>query len=338
MAQKVGSKLSADTVAALSIARGSTPDEITVLITVGRPIDVNDRVGESPPPAGSYCDLGLPPDSGTSGCSSSGTTHDNYYVRLFRSFSRFFNDRFQTYGRNVHHFVYFAAATSAEARRAQAADNYNKLHPFAVIDWIDPNTAGGFRDVYADAMAAKGVLAFFTLDRAPASLYRKFPAQIWSFQPDIEHWAEGYVGYVCARVAPYAVSHATGGVGADGRPMNGRGRRYATWYSVNAAEPGFRMFADLVRERLKRCGVVPVVDVPYNGTGDYDSASRVAAMRQHDVTTILMLGRYNGNDTNAMDAARYYPEIVMAGDGSNDPTRDPGANERRTDADSNSRP
>ena len=228
-----------------STYQGVAGDEIVVLIYGDKFLysSRNDTTSVESS-SGGYCDIDLPPNTGGKGCYIENGVTDHVSIRNVRRLSRYFNDRFQTYGRHVHFWTYLSHAEScngcsvAERRAADAADNYKKLKPFAVVQGPIFN---GFFLTYAEAMAKKKVLEFTGGGNTRAYYLRHAP-QIWSFSPDIEHWANDYVLYVCRRVAPHRVTHAAGGVGLDGRPMNGRTRRYAFMWADTAEDPGLKHF------------------------------------------------------------------------------------------------
>jgi hypothetical protein len=250
-------------------------------------------------------------------------------VRWIRAYSRYFNDRYQTYGRHVHYWVYWANTASGSTRRADAADNYARLRPFAALD----NTEGAYSESYLDAMAGDhGVFMFqgSPFSGTTADFFRKYAPRVWSFVPDVEHWAAGFVSYVCTKVAPYPVAHAQGGIGNDGRPFNGRSRKYGKYGFLSPADParpGHSQFAQLAKDGLAQCGVRPVVEGRftsanpnsyYDGSGDNAGVENAAALKQADVTTVVYLGAADEYTGNAADGIKYYPEVLVAADGSAD--------------------
>src|SRR5688500_7914568 len=127
--------------------QGVTKDEIRLLIYVDSGInDVEGSKGSEIRPENQYYDLFVPQDP----------KGEHRIVTSLRGWQRYFNDRFQTYGRTVHFFVYFSSRDkSPENRRADAADNYSKIKPFAALTAAEENEID-----YVDALAQKGVLNF----------------------------------------------------------------------------------------------------------------------------------------------------------------------------------
>lgn len=313
-----------------STTRGVTRDEIRV-IAYFDPASYSNGQGGGESTQFGYCDVDLPPNTGGGACFRQGAQADHVIVRLIRALSRSFNDRFQTYNRHVHFWVYFSdcggggETCNGARRRAEAADNYAKIKPFAVMGTIFT----GYLDEYLDAMAQRGVMAYstFTGDRPPAAAFQKNAPLLWSFDPDAEHWAEMYVDYVCSKVKPYLVQHATGGVRLGGGPMNNTERHYGLMYTSDAAYPGLQYFAGLVKNKLKAdCNLVaaeevrfPVAGYSLNAdatrTDDDVYTQNIAKLRAADVTTVLWLGGQESKTGHAADAVKYYPEVMIAGDG-----------------------
>jgi hypothetical protein len=60
---------------------------------------------------------------------------------MLRVWQRYFNDRFQTYGRNVHFYVFYASGRGSpqyedptpERRRSDAIGNLRDVRPFSVV-------------------------------------------------------------------------------------------------------------------------------------------------------------------------------------------------------------
>ena len=125
--------------------QGVSKDEISVLFYFDGFInDIGTSRGQERRPEGQYFDLLNPP-----------TEDEHVFIRVLRGWQRYFNDRFQTYDRFVHFYAYYAASPTPESRRADAADNFAKLKPFATISYARENA-----DDYLDSMAKRGVLNF----------------------------------------------------------------------------------------------------------------------------------------------------------------------------------
>ena len=308
--------------------QGVTKNEITVLVYLDYGGYGFAGQFESTPPAGTYVDIdkprlpNCPPDNGAA--ASNPDQCDQVLIRELKGFSRYFNNRFQTYNRHVHYWAYIASAsnTSAAQRRGDAAANVDKLHPFAVIDEA---TFGGFNQEYDSAMAGQHVLVFSsTLGSLPNSYFRKNAPLSWAFFPDVEHWASLYSTYICEKVAKYPVDHFGNPSGA-GSPNGGK-RKFGFWYTTDPGGPQFTQFAELAIQQMQsQCGVTGVtatyskngftVDASDTGT---EAAQGAAKFQSAGVTTVLYLGGTEGKFSQALSAIHYFPEIVVAGNLGND--------------------
>ena len=293
--------------------QGVTRDEIVVVIYHDYAQSPNTGDGvEGTPPSGSYCDIDLPENSGGVSCWAKDSQRDHAYVRWARAFSRYFNDRYQTYNRHVHFWSYFDSGFTVETKRSVAGEHYTKLKPFAALD---QTIFSGNDDAYLDAMARRGVMIFrggFTFDYQPASLFQKYAPLVWDFMPDVEHRAEQHISYLCTKIAGNPVSHTTGRF-ATGLPMRGSPRKYAFMSPGFPGVPGWELFAKIVKNGVRtRCGI-DGMDLFYDFVEE--GAQNVAQMKSENVTTVLTLGGVDFNGANAGEAARYYPEVIYAGNG-----------------------
>jgi hypothetical protein len=302
--------------------QGVTKDEIVVLAYFEEAIYGLTGRQETSPPAGTYVDIdkpplpNCPPDNGAE--NSDPNQCDHLITRMVRAFSKYFNNRFQTYGRHVHYWLYFTGGDSAAERRGDAVANWEKLRPFAVIDAAQFT---GFNEDYQEAMAKLGVLSFSSqLSGLANEFYRRNAPLAWGLWPDVEHSEKLFASYVCQKVAPYPTRRFNGGIG----PQNGQPRKFGIYYPVDPGQPGMELYADLLLKDLEKCGVEPVVATYANEGFTVDASDRgtdatqaVARFSNEGVTTVLLVGT-EGRFSVAADAVRYYPEIVVAGDLDND--------------------
>jgi hypothetical protein len=310
--------------------QGVTGDTITVIINEsGSILTTGGSVGsEEAPSAGGYCDIdGRPPNrdedehNDFDNCFDQGAgLRDHSNIRVARNLSRFFNERFQTYGRQVHFWVYWSSGSAtASSRRSDAHDNWEQHRPFAVIDNAD---FGGFNDQYADALSRRRVMVYSNV--APsmsASFFNERSPYIWSFWPDLERWVEPYVSYICQKVAPYPVMHS-------GEDNHGEPRKYAIMRYGGDEYDHLRRFGLMASERLKegcpdgtRLDIVDEVTFSahsYSIDSDPDTTlearTNVASMMSNDATTILWLGGYEVKHTEQAGLVGWQPEWVLAGD------------------------
>jgi hypothetical protein len=279
--------------------RGVTRDEVRVLIYFEGGYLYSDGT-KSPEEA--YVDLLDAPGE-----------NEDPTVRAFRGWQRYFNDRFQTYGRLVHFIVYFDSSGrgSPEARRADAADNHAKVDPFAVVSYVRGN-----EDDYLREMARRGVLNFGSYSFKPSSFFTGFPRLIWSYDPSVEQQAAQYLTYICSKV-----------VGRDSvlaaPDLNGRPRKIGILHTTDERYEGLLFMAELVRAGVESCGGRIEAEATFprccyaqdnSDTGTYGQEA-MADFKTKGITTILWPGGINGNFGKWAASMGYYPEWIVLGDG-----------------------
>ena len=298
--------------------QGVTKDEVTVVAYH----DVGNYNNESSPGGGTFIDVDKPPLSPCPKGTGDGdpNTCDHQITRQTRALSIFFNNRFQTYNRHVHFWIYFARGGTPAGRRNDAIAIYDRLRPFAVLDQA---TFQGNNEAFEDALAARKVLVFTSETTLALRFFTKYPGFVWGFWPDTEHWAEMYSSYVCTKVKPFKVSRMGNPPGSDVQHV-GKDRKYGLFYTADTGEPGLKRFRELVIPKLRACGVTwdseNVGTYPKNRfvTDNSDpggnQAQTVQKFKVNGVTTVLWLGGVEGRFSQYAEGAKYYPEIVLAGD------------------------
>lgn len=294
--------------------QGVTGEEIRLLVYFdGGIAELGTSSGQSPRPRGKYFDLFAAPDPADE-------DENHLLVRGFRAWQIYFNDRFQTYNRRVHFFLYFNAkvgTVTPEERRADAADNFAKVKPFAVL-----TTVQGNEDVYLEFMARKGVLNFGSFGQRPQSFFQQFPKLVWGYQPSLEQQVQQYSTYVCQKVVGKPPVLAAPDIQARAAGT----RKLGQIFTTDKAFPNFiKMSAD-VRQKVQACGGAIEAEAGFakccfaqDASGDPDTAAaQMAQFKQANVTTILWTGGIEGNYGRAAQAIGYYPEFVVVGDGTMD--------------------
>ena len=268
---------------------GVTRDEVRVIIYVNGAFNSGrTSSGMEPRSCGRYIDLARPPD-------------DQEFIaeRMARAYQRYFNERYQTYGRFVRFIAYPTCnAATPESRRSDAALNRADVKPFAVVV--------SYLNDYDRAMASYGVLSF-TVGSQPAAYYQDHPTLMWGFHPTIESRAAVFGSYLCRKVVPHPVSFS--GNGDHGQP-----RRLGLLVSTEASA---KAMAGLVTARVSDCGGRVLVRHNYTayGTPSGPSQEGIAAMsefQREGVTTLLYVGGSNYSMSSSAAAIGYRPEIVVA--------------------------
>lgn len=268
------------------------------------------------PPTG-YIDLAEPPEQ------HDAVYEDYPFTRMLRMWQRHFNDRYQTYNRFVHFFIHFDGPSqrTPEGRRAVAAEQYERVKPFAVVDYVVTNLAA-----YLDAMAGKGVLNFvpsdtFNVPGQESRFFTKFPGLIWGFEPPVNERAHNFASYVCSKVVPFKTSFGGNDNDVDIRLHNGEPRRLGLLWSSASFAPELKVYANIVREDVTKCGgtFVSEASVPYYCTGDCFGDPRpgtdnMAKMKGDGVSTIIWAGGAEQIRSKAAAKINYFPEVVLGGD------------------------
>jgi hypothetical protein len=282
--------------------QGVTKDEIRVLFYLEGFIRYTTCSGGSEEtPDGSYFDL-----------LDEASDDEHCIVRMLRGWQKYFNERYQTYGRFVHFYAYYAnggLTPSAASRKANAADNYAKVKPFAVLSYARENS-----DAYLEAMAKRGVLNFGAFVGREQAFFRKYPKLIWGYFPSLEQQAALFATYVCSKVVKNKVSFS-------GNPgENGTDRKLGMWSTRDEDRPELLKFKALVTKQIEDCGGKILVDATFpksqyvqdNSTTPEYAAEAVAKYQAAGVTTLIWPG---GLETNLSKASgTWRPEIVAAGD------------------------
>lgn len=281
---------------------GVTRDEIRVLFYIqGGFIDCVTREGCEERPVSSYFDLDEPPQE-----------DDNFHVRQLRIWQRYFNERYQTYNRRAHFFVYFNdGTTTVEGRRADAVENLERVKPFAVQTYAD------VPDPYIEVMARRGIMNFGSFENRPASFFSRFPKLIWSYLPSIEQSAAMYGSWVCTQIVDRPVSFS-GNAGDQGKP-----RKLGFLSTADPDFPGMQLFAQAAKREIEKCGgqFVAEATAPYASwaqdtrTAGEEATQNVARFIQAGVTTVIWAQGYETNHSKAAAQQNWRPEWVVAGDG-----------------------
>jgi len=295
--------------------RGVTGDEVRILVYFNGCCGQVTSRGMEDVPFDEIHDLGIPSDD----------PDEFVYDRMLRAYQRWFNARFQTYGRFVHYWVHYSAfeptntsaAYSPELRRADAARGIDEVDPYAVVTF-----AGENNDAYIEAVASQGVVVLHGLLSGisstgfPAAFLATHPGRIWSYIPSIEQRARLVTSYVCQKVVPHPVSFS--GNGDIGAP-----RQLGIIRSVDPRFADRVLYGELLKAGVEECGGVFVDEVGYNGnvgtnvTNNSDVAAGMASFQQRGVTTVLIAVTSAANDPPPSKSAAqigYVPEWIVAGD------------------------
>ena len=286
--------------------QGVTADEVRVLIYLSGGVSYSgssrNRLAVSP--ENEYVDLLAPPEN-----------DEFLLIPGFRAWQRYFNDRFQTYGRLVHFFLYFdrsSESQSPEGRRSDAADNFARVKPFAVLSDV---AFGGNETDYVSEMARRGVLNFGTLSGKSQDFFRRFPKLIWGFDPNIEYQAEAYTTYVCQKVVGKPAVLAGGN-------LRNQPRKLGLFHTSDENHADRIRLAEIVQQKVEACGGEIAVTATFpvccysqdTRASQSDAATNMQTFANEGVTTILWPGGLEASHGNASFSQGYQPEWIILGD------------------------
>lgn len=242
-----------------------------------------------------------------------------HVIRMARLWQYYFNNRYQTYGRYGHFFVYFGAnlsSTTPETRRADAAEVYRRVQPFATLDF---SSFSGGGDAFIDTLAKRGVLNFGSFIGQDAEFFEKYPKLIWGFPPSLEIQADQYSAVLCKKYVNRPVDHSD--------QFMGKPRKYGLVYTTDPGFDTLRRFKDRVMQKFQACGGTLATQprtFPKAGYAiDTETSNRYAieamqAFQQAGVTTVIWPGGMETNFSKAAANLNYHPEWVVSGDGETD--------------------
>ncbi|MFN2465075.1 MAG: hypothetical protein ABR598_02280 [Candidatus Dormibacteria bacterium] len=258
---------------------------------------------------------------------------ENAFLTVLRGYQKYFNEHYQTYKRYVHFYVYYGRAgtgpngcpTSTE-RQADAADNFNTIHPFAVQNVSTANAVA-----YQNAMNGYGVLDFSSTSKGssigrPAATFAAHPGLTWSFAPTIEHQAELVSSYICKKMtAPNSVvTYAKSPENQPATNLKGKQRKWGLLYTSDPLYPELRYYKDQLVADASKCGIdlstyqrtfpLATYDLDEKRTTIDYAVKNMNYFQSNGVTTLLWAGGTEDFDSRAAASLHYYPEWLLAGD------------------------
>jgi hypothetical protein len=310
--------------------QGVTRDEIRVLFYIEGGGCYDRAIEQTPPrPNAKYYDLHHAP-----GVDHPEDQSENIFLTVLRGYQQYFNDHYQTYSRNVHFFVYFSrvgtgdmnGCPSSSERRADAADNFDKIHPFAVQNVSTANAID-----YQNAMNDYGVLDFSSTSKGssvgrPAAVFQRKPGLTWSFSPNIEHMADNVSTYACSKMTSPndVVSYARPPEGDNqATSLKGQKRVWGLLYTSDPLYPELRYYKDQIKQRVNACGInfkvertfpLATYDIDAKRTTPDYAVKNMNAFQSNHVTTILWAGGTEDEDSKVATQLHYFPEWFLAGD------------------------
>ncbi|HVE75533.1 MAG TPA: hypothetical protein VND22_02070 [Actinomycetota bacterium] len=265
-----------------STMKGVTGDEITIVVHLGQ--------ASSRFPAG-FTDWSKPIDG----------TEDSR-DRYGKAYARYFNERYQTYGREVRFFGYRSPTVSSSPaqKRADVAEIDKAKSPFALLTWEEPA-------IPSEEAASRGTFAA-TYSAFLRRTYQRFEPLLISFAPDLEDQADNFADYVCTKVAGRTAKHAP-----DPR-YHSRIREFGILYTEDPSTPQYAEMKDeLIKALDRRCGVK--IKIVVGKAASPDQVSSINQLRAADITTVITIANSgtSSNQSQSAGAQQWYPEWLISG-------------------------
>jgi len=142
----------------------------------------------------------LPVDPGTQAILQGANLSDSpqTLARSYEALRRYYNNHFETYGREVvlHPYTASGQPTDDEAMKADAVKIANEIKAFAVIEG---NPAQPIPRVLAEELAARGVVCICTVSFR-SGWYQERPPYVWSSLPTITEYSATVAEYIGKRL------------------------------------------------------------------------------------------------------------------------------------------
>ena len=232
--------------------KGVTKDEVTAVL-YGRP--------EPRDSSAFFTDCSAQPDPAT----------DRAEDSICQAYSRFFNDRYQTYGRRVHLWVYHQWNNVPPPPPAlTVADLDDKKKPFALVP-ASLNLEGYVHE----SGKRKIVTAFY--ESMQSSFYRASAPYLFGFRAQGEDQARIFASYICKKLADRPARHA-------GDPTYRNTKRKFGIFSSSGDPNNLNKF--LPEQLEQQCGIKNLMKGNSSNPGPSDSVQ----MKTANVTTALLIG------------------------------------------------
>ena len=224
--------------------------------------------------------------------------------RTYIVWQRYFNDRYQLYGRRLQFFYAGSCGNSDtnenETCRAQKADD--TYHTFAVQHETQPASLHEL---------VRRRLVTFSLAQLPSSVFAASQPYLWSLTPDATKLIRLGAEYACKKLAGKPPTYTSD-------PSFAKAPRK---FGILAYDlPDYRSNApEMARQLSELCGVHvdKTVFYTYESGRTQDLATAIVQLKAAGVTTIVYLGDLLAASvfTQAADSNAYYPEWFLPGYG-----------------------
>ncbi|MFA5891902.1 MAG: hypothetical protein WDA27_13285 [Actinomycetota bacterium] len=208
-----------------------------------------------------------------------------YLVRTIKAQLRYFQSRYQTYGRRVRLVAQKSGGitTPCGGRQGDAAVSKMDHEPFASVH------LGDGASCYFEAMARDYKIPVFGLNSdVPRSIYENNRPYVWGFFPDQEAESAWSGSFICRVLRGHKAQFA-----GDANLKTSK-RKFGLIYPVNAERgPEMTRLAHLLQDDVKKeCGMTFDDTRPFEaggtaGAGGKEAPTFMAAFKQEGITTVV---------------------------------------------------
>jgi hypothetical protein len=266
----------------------------------------------------------LPVDPGTQAILQGANLSDSpqTLARSYEGLRRYFNNHFETYGREVvlHPYTASGQPTDDEAMKADAVKIANEIKAFAVIEG---NPAQPIPRVLAEELDARGVICICTVSFR-SGWYQERAPYVFSSLPTITEYSATVAEYIGKRLKDKPAKWA----GNLPPGIQTQKRKFGLIYlegQMGKVDPEGKKGADELVADLAQYGVPVAAEVGYlydPGRNQADVTNLIATMKAAGVTTIIPYvdPLYPILFTREATNQQYFPEWFIAGTGLSDTT------------------
>ena len=202
-----------------------------------------------------------------------------YLRRTIKAMLRYYQSRYQTYGRTVHVIAKKSngITTPCSQRQADAAKTRLDHNPFAAVYFGD----GG--QCYMEYLAEKFKVPTFGLNSdVERTRYEGFRPYIWGFFPDQEAEAQWSASFICRKLKGNPARFT------DDPLLEGQTRKFGLAYpSKSQRGPESKQLALLLLKYMdSECGLVPETET-FVEAGNGEAANIMNKWKRAGVTTII---------------------------------------------------
>ena len=215
--------------------------------------------------------------------------------RTARVLQRYFNERYELYGRRLQLFAVQDDPTDEASARASAVRVATEANAFAAVSLETP---------FCEEIARRGRICFDG-NGEQQPFYRDHAPHTWSYQMDTDTVDRMTAEYICKKLVNRNADFA-GGL-EQGKP-----RRIAVIQDSWAGND-FRSYRSITEPAKAMCGFETDLQFDYNGADAQQMSSMMAQIRSSGATTIVgSTGLADGAVLmSAAEGAGYYPEWVL---------------------------